>query len=255
MDDTVLFPINNANAGIGDDDDLSDGSLTSEDDSTAEYGDEQDDSDSNSSNDGDSVVVCTGGTSISDLVAAAWIKRKEKVNSDYAITAWALSTIPAIREDVKVRLKGRHRLSIESTVKKLMIGKHRTKIEEAMKELYSHKGVVHTGMVTDTFWNEFKQWQNKTGVFSERCRWNAPDAANGNAHLWHEKYSLPYTAVLGAVACITTHWQRREGMEGCEAYQKGQGSTYGCCPATEAEYYLYYCSSRRSSNEGQGVGR
>ena len=30
------------------------------------------------------------------------------------------------------------------------------------------------------------------------------DAVNGSSHLWHEKYSRPYTQVLGHVACIVT---------------------------------------------------
>ena len=34
-----------------------------------------------------------------------------------------------------------------------------------------------------------------------KTRWNSPDVVNGNSHLWHDKYSLPYTKVLGNITC------------------------------------------------------
>jgi hypothetical protein len=35
-------------------------------------------------------------------------------------------------------------------------------------------------------------------------RWGTPDVLSGTSYLWHEKYSLPYTSVLGFVACRVT---------------------------------------------------
>ena len=34
--------------------------------------------------------------------------------------------------------------------------------------------------------------------------WNSKDITDGNSHLWHHKYSLPSTKVLGFVACRVT---------------------------------------------------
>ena len=34
--------------------------------------------------------------------------------------------------------------------------------------------------------------------------WNSKDVTDGNSHIWHQKYSLPSTKVLGFVACRVT---------------------------------------------------
>ena len=41
-------------------------------------------------------------------------------------------------------------------------------------------------------------------MFKDQVRWNSPDVDKGNSAVWHEMYSLPYTEVLGFVACRTT---------------------------------------------------
>lgn len=52
------------------------------------------------------------------------------------------------------------------------------------------------------FWEEFDDFQIKEGKFKDREHiWNAQELKNGNSHLWHKKFSLPYTVILGKVAC------------------------------------------------------
>ena len=34
--------------------------------------------------------------------------------------------------------------------------------------------------------------------------WNSKDITNGNSHIWHQKYALPSTTVIGFVACGLT---------------------------------------------------
>ena len=34
--------------------------------------------------------------------------------------------------------------------------------------------------------------------------WNSKDIRDGNSHIWHQKYSLPPTIVLGFLACRVT---------------------------------------------------
>ena len=58
--------------------------------------------------------------------------------------------------------------------------------------------------IIDTFWNEFKAFQNRTNPYHDASRWANYDVTIGNSYLWHEKYSLPYTTVLGYVACRVT---------------------------------------------------
>ena len=102
---------------------------------------------------------------------------EKNVNSNYAIAAWALCVRSEIREDVKNRLAGDHRIAIEGVIQKL----------------YSHNFDANVTLLIDTFWDEHKSFMNETGVFAMPSRWNVPDAIQGNSHLWHEKYSLPYT--------------------------------------------------------------
>jgi hypothetical protein len=53
--------------------------------------------------------------------------------------------------------------------------------------------------IIDTFWNEFKAFQNCTNPFHDISRWASYDVRTGNVYLWHEKYSIPYMSVLGYV--------------------------------------------------------
>ncbi len=58
--------------------------------------------------------------------------------------------------------------------------------------------------IIDTFWNEFKAFQNCTQPYHEMSRWASSDCITGKSFLWHEKYSLPYTVVLGFLGCHVT---------------------------------------------------
>ncbi len=58
--------------------------------------------------------------------------------------------------------------------------------------------------IIDTFWNEFKAFQNCTHPYHEPSRWATYNATKGNSYLWHEKYSIPYMSVLGFVVCRVT---------------------------------------------------
>jgi hypothetical protein len=58
--------------------------------------------------------------------------------------------------------------------------------------------------IIDTFWNEFKAFQNCTHPYHEPSRWANYNATKGNSYLWHEKYSILYTSVLGFVECRDT---------------------------------------------------
>ncbi len=58
--------------------------------------------------------------------------------------------------------------------------------------------------IIDTFWNELKAFQNCTHPHHEPSRWATYDVTKGNSYLWHKKYSIPYTLVLGFVVCRVT---------------------------------------------------
>jgi hypothetical protein len=58
--------------------------------------------------------------------------------------------------------------------------------------------------IIDTFWNEFKAFQNCTQPYHNISRWASSDCLSGKSYLSHERYSLPYTVVLGFVLCHVT---------------------------------------------------
>ena len=57
----------------------------------------------------------------------------------------------------------------------------------------------------DIFWTEYTNFDNKIGSFdADEFIWKIKDIKDGNSHLWHQKYSLPCTKVLGFVVCRVT---------------------------------------------------
>ena len=57
----------------------------------------------------------------------------------------------------------------------------------------------------DVFWTEYTAFDNKVGSYDyDESIWKSKDISDGNSHLWNQKYSLPFTKVLGFVACRVT---------------------------------------------------
>jgi hypothetical protein len=99
-------------------------------------------------------------------------------------------------KDVRLRLKGAEPDAIEEVVKCLHLPPCPNKSVDLLK--------TSSAEIVDTFWNEFKAFQCCTEPFHHPSRWETPDVSSGRSHIWHEKYSLPYTQVLGYVACFVT---------------------------------------------------
>ncbi len=129
-----------------------------------------------------------------------WNHHKTKLEHKYAIAAWALCVMEDVRLDVAQQLNDRH-------------GKYNDAIERVVSRLHqtpcanTHPDVpnMSEAEINDAFWNEFKTFCYKTEPFHQPARSLTIDVISGRSHLWHEKYSLPlpYTQVLGYVAC----WQ------------------------------------------------
>lgn len=49
--------------------------------------------------------------------------------------------------------------------------------------------------IIDTFWCEFKAFENGTHPYHKPSRWASLDVTRGNSYLWHGNYSIPYTSV------------------------------------------------------------
>ena len=57
----------------------------------------------------------------------------------------------------------------------------------------------------DMFWTEYTDFYNMIGLFdADEFIWKSKDISDGNSHLWHQKYSLPFNKVLDFFACRVT---------------------------------------------------
>ena len=55
------------------------------------------------------------------------------------------------------------------------------------------------------FWSEYTDFNHKNGPLNgDKFIWKRKYTSDVNSHLWHQKYSLPCTKVLGFVACRFT---------------------------------------------------
>jgi hypothetical protein len=101
-----------------------------------------------------------------------------------------------VRKDVQERLMGTHCDAIEKVVSQLHMPPC-PNTNPAVSSMSLHD-------IIDTFWNEFKAFQNCTHPYHEPSHWATYNATQGNSFLWHEMYSIPYPSMLGFVACCVT---------------------------------------------------
>ena len=163
---------------------------------------DSDDDDNSSGGDDEDGVDGTQGTSSALVMSFGrqviwhWDKRRHRIEHEYAIAGWALCVMDDVRKDVQRRMTGAHRDAIERVVSRL----HKPPCPNTNASVSS----MSQAEIVDTFWNEFKAFTNCTRPYHEPSRWASMDVKRGNSHLWHEKYSIPYTQVLGFVACRVT---------------------------------------------------
>ena len=125
--------------------------------------------------------------------AGMTLRAQPILEHDYSITGWALSVMPAVQADVVEQLIGTHRDAITLVIIKL----YEPPCPNRSNEI---KGKI-IGDIKHMFWLEFKDFQQKTGPFGKKDRWLISTALKGSSHVWYELFSLPYTGVLGFVAC------------------------------------------------------
>ena len=169
-----------------------DGADDSDDEEEIAFADsyDEDDTGSNEATPSNSIM------SFGRTVLFHWNRRRKKIEHEYAIAGWALSIVGEVRIDVRERMRGEHRDAIECVIRRL----HVAPCANSHPDINS----MSEAEIIDTFWNEFKSFQNCDRPYHELHKWAGPDVIAGRSHLWHEKYSIPYTTVLGFVACRVT---------------------------------------------------
>ena len=100
-----------------------------------------------------------------------------------------LCVIPHIRKDAKYQSDRNHRKQVNNVIKTLFSGSS----EEEMN------------VTLNVFWTEYTAFDNKVGSYdADEFIWKSKDISDCNSHLWHQKYPLPFTKVLGFFACRVT---------------------------------------------------
>ena len=82
---------------------------------------------------------------------------------------------------------------------------HRKQVNNVIKTLFYESFEEEMNVTFDVFWTEYTAFNNKFGSYdADEFIWKIKDIINGNIHLWYQKYSLPFTKVLGFFACRVT---------------------------------------------------
>ena len=100
-----------------------------------------------------------------------------------------LCLIPHIRKDAKDHSNSDHRKQVNNVINTLFSGAYEWEM----------------AVTLDLFWTDYTAFDNKIGSFdADEFLWKIKDIRDGNSHLWHQKYSLPFTKVIGFVASRVT---------------------------------------------------
>ena len=96
-----------------------------------------------------------------------------------------ICVIPHIREDAFKNSDGKHHIQVNNVIKTLYAGSTEKELNETI----------------GTFCIEYTKLNHKNDPFySNEFIWSSKGISDGNSHMWHQKYSLPSTKVLGVVA-------------------------------------------------------
>ena len=82
---------------------------------------------------------------------------------------------------------------------------HRKQVNNVIKTLFSGASEEEMDVILDLFWTEYTAFDNKIGSYdADEFIRKSKGISDGNSHLWHQKYSLTFTKVLGFVSCRVT---------------------------------------------------
>ena len=105
------------------------------------------------------------------------------------MTRCLLCVIPSILEDTLVHSNGEHMKQVNIFIKTFFHGLSEDKINETIEKI----------------WTEYIAFNNKSDPFDiNEFIWSNKDIRDGNIHIWHQNYYLPFTRMLGYVVCRVT---------------------------------------------------
>lgn len=162
--------------------------------------------------DSDDDSSMTGASGLGESIQAAWVKRENALMHDYAVAGYALSVaLEVVKYRKSAPLTSDQRHALERVVRKLHASPDPNKDVCGPNNNVKGKAIDE---IVDMFWDEYQEFVDRSGWAGNKSRWNCQDANQGRSHLWHRKYSLPHTNVLGFVACRVT--SKTLGIGPCE---------------------------------------
>jgi hypothetical protein len=114
------------------------------------------------------------------------LEKASKLITPLSLAGWFCSPDADIRKDVVDHEIGANRLDVEKVI----------------GMLYYPMCDAELGRIIQTFWRFFNDFQTKRGTgYGRAWIWETDEIKEGNCHLWHKIYSIPFTKVFGKVAC------------------------------------------------------
>ena len=130
---------------------------------------------------------------LGEKISLFWKKRCQKLITPLSLAAWFCSPSAEIRNDVR---------TFEQEGNRRETGTNRLEIEAVIAKVFYPMRDEELGRVIRTFWGEWNQFQTQQGPsYSRAFIWESEEVKQGNDHLWHKLYSIPFTEVFGRVAC------------------------------------------------------
>jgi Protein of unknown function (DUF 659) len=122
-------------------------------------------------------------------IKSCWDHRRKRLVSDFAIAGYMLCPIPEVLQHCRENKTPEMHKAVDRVIEKLFYGHGEQEIEKKL----------------DTFWQEWSNFHHMSGdVYGKAYIQNSGHLVTGESHLWHNQYSLPFTQVLGHVACRVT---------------------------------------------------
>mmetsp|Transcript_29159 Transcript_29159/g.69418 ORF Transcript_29159/g.69418 Transcript_29159/m.69418 type:complete len:526 (+) Transcript_29159:715-2292(+) len=129
---------------------------------------------------------------LTSSVMALWKKRAPKLKHDYALVAYLLNPHSKLLAESKQSKTLRHDEAVDRLIEKLLLPQNLT--GQDRKTTLSR--------LVDRFWSEYSDFTEKSGIMNYRIMWDVADSHANEPHVWHKKYTVSRTKVLGKLACL-----------------------------------------------------